>query len=202
MTKEEALARIKELEQFILGNKEIDVINKIEMITVKNLTLTDFKVGKYLVTQQEWEAVMGSNPSYFSNRMNNPVESVSYEDVKIFISNLNFLTKKKFRLPTEHEWLVCATIDGMLYSGSNDINEVAWWENNSGGKTHPVGLLKPNSLGIYDLSGNVWEWCDGRVLRGGSWSSSDDNCRVANRYGNDPDNRSYYRGGFRLAQDC
>jgi formylglycine-generating enzyme required for sulfatase activity len=160
------------------------------------VTLSDFYIGKYEVTQAQWIAVMGSNPSRFSDCENCPVEWVSWEDVQDFIQKLNTKTGLNYRLPTEAEWEYAARGGaqswGYKYSGSNNVDEVAWFSDNSGKKTHPVGTKKANELGIYDMSGNVWEWCYDwygyysseaktnpkgassaslRVLRGGSWAN-------------------------------
>ncbi|MBP9994642.1 MAG: SUMF1/EgtB/PvdO family nonheme iron enzyme, partial [bacterium] len=186
------------------------------------VTLSDYCIGKFEVTQELWEAVMGSNPSYFKgNKL--PVEQVSWDDCQTFIRKLNSLTGANFRLPTEAEWEYAARggsrSRGYKYSGSNSIGEVAWYTsttNDSG--TKPVGTKSPNELGIYDMSGNVWEWCldwydsygsgsqtnphgpssgSNRVYRGGSWYSSAQYCRVSNRNSNAPDFRSRSLG-FRL----
>ena len=204
MTKEEALQKIKELETFIVNNGKS--VPEIEMITVENLSTIPFTIGKYPVTQAQWIAVMGNNPSYFKGDTL-PVESVNWMDAQEFIAALNTLTGEEYRLPTEHEWLICATIDGTLYSGSNNLDEVGWYGRNSNRMTHPVGFKKPNSLGIFDMSGNVWEWCEdlykgnhsNRVLRGGSWYDGADYCRPALRNRNSPDYR-YFNLGFRLAK--
>jgi formylglycine-generating enzyme required for sulfatase activity len=186
------------------------------------VTLSDFQIGKYEVTQKQWTAIMGNNPSYFKGD-NLPVEQVSWNDVQEFIQKLNQKTGKTYRLPTEAEWEYAArdasTGSAVLYSGSNNIDEVAWYSGNSGSKTHPVGQKWANALGIYDMSGNVWEWCSDwygtyssssqsnpqgastgtvRVLRGGSWNNDPQDCRVSNRDGYYPDYRDY-RIGFRLA---
>ncbi|MDR3217987.1 MAG: SUMF1/EgtB/PvdO family nonheme iron enzyme [Dysgonamonadaceae bacterium] len=186
------------------------------------VTLSDFYIGKYEVTQAQWKAVMDSNPSYFKGD-NLPVERVSWNDVQAFIRKINTQTGKNYRLPTEAEWeYACrggARSALYKYSGSNTADNVAWYTENSGGQMHPAGQKLPNELGIYDMSGNVREWCSdpygayssdsqtnpagpsyghGRVLRGGSLSSIEENVRVPYRYFNSPD-FSYSNLGFRLA---
>ena len=186
-----------------------------------SVTLSDYYIGKFEVTQELWKAVMGSNPSYF-NGSNLPVEQVSWNDSQEFITKLNGLTGANFRLPTEAEWEYAARggseSGGYKYSGSNSIGEVAWYTDNSGSKTHTVGTKSPNELGIYDMSGNVWEWCQDwygsyssgsqtnpqgpsstsfRVLRGGSWGGSARGCRVSIRDNIAPDYRNDHIG-FRL----
>ena len=122
-------------------------------------------MGETQVTQALWQAVMDGNPSWFKGDPNLPVESVSWWDCWNFIRKLNELTGKKFRLPTEAQWEFAARGGNLgkdnryLYAGGNDIYDVAWYDENSGKKTHPVGELGPNELGLYDMTGNVWEWC-------------------------------------------
>ena len=173
------------------------------------VTLTnDYYIGKYEVTQALWQAVMDNNPSYFKGD-DLPVEMVSWDDCQEFISKLNIITGKTFRLPTEAEWEYAARggnkSRGYQYSGSNNLSDVAWYEDNSGKKTHAVGSKQSNELGIYDMSGNVWEWCQdwltpyssssqvnptgansgpGRVYRGGSWTNNavkycSSSCRIS-----------------------
>ena len=169
------------------------------------VTLSDYNIGKWEVTQELWEAVMGSNPSYFKGAQN-PVEQVSWFDCQRFIRRLNSLTGMTFRLPTEAEWEYAARGGKKSlhykYSGSGNIGNVAWYYNNSGKKTHAVGTRTANELGIYDMSGNVEEWCSdwyggysagaqtnpqgpssgpSGVLRGGSWNDGARDCRVSNR---------------------
>jgi formylglycine-generating enzyme required for sulfatase activity len=177
--------------------------------------VSTFRIGKTEVTQALWKAVMGSNPSGFKGD-NLPVERVSWNDCKTFISKLNSITGENFRLPSEAEWEYAARggnrSRGYKYSGSNSIGEVAWYDGNSGNQTHTVATKLPNELGIYDMSGNVWEWTSdlkssdynssrtgsGRVGRGGGWSGDAGSCRVSCRdnYGPSSSNGSL---GFRLA---
>jgi sulfatase modifying factor 1 len=183
------------------------------------VTLGDFWIGKYEVTQADWISVMGNNPSYFQEDPQCPVEQVSWDDLQEFVRRLNATGGMKYRLPTEEEWEFAAR-GGLLkkecrFSGSNLPLEVAWARQNSGNKTHPVGALGPNELGICDMSGNVWEWCSSfqvsypcdpagkklevRVLRGGSYASSLDNVRVKDRNGRRASLRLSTLG-FRLAK--
>ncbi len=138
---------------------------------VHSVTLSSYYIGKTEVTQALWKAVMGSNPSNFRGD-NLPVECVSWNDCQVFIRKLNSLTGQNFRLPTEAEWeFACRggnNSRGYKYSGSNYIDNVAWYTDNSGRETHPVATKSPNELGIYDMSGNVWEWCSDRK---GNYSS-------------------------------
>ena len=169
----------------------------------------DFYLGKYPVTQQQWEAVMGNNPSNFKGG-SLPVETVSWDDAQIFIQKLNQLSGKKlYRLPTEAEWeYACrAGTTSEYYFGddASQLGEYAWFGGNSGQTTHPVGQKKPNEWGLYDMAGNVWEWTDSwydssrsrRVVRGGSWHGSSGYCRSALRFGDCPAYRSDSIG-FRL----
>jgi len=149
---------------FEMGNKKDLIINKHYKVK-----LNGFYIGKYEITQKIWTLVMGNNPSYFKGE-NLPVEQVSWHEVQIFLKKLNKLTDKKYRLPTEAEWEYAAKggekSKNFKFAGSNNVDEVAWYKKNSNKKTHPVGKKKSNELGIFDMSGNVSEWC-------GDWHSKD-----------------------------
>lgn len=178
---------------------------------VHSVKLNTFYIGKTEVTQALWQAVMGSNPSHFKGA-DLPVENVTWYDCQEFIRKLNSMTGQHFRLPTEAEWeFACRGGNNSRgyykYSGSNYIDIVAWYDGNSGKKTHSVATKSPNELGIYDMSGNVWEWCSdwfgnyssgaqtnpagplsgsNRVSRGGSWGSIARCCRSSFRYDGGP----------------
>ena len=170
----------------------------------------DFYLGKYQVTQQQWEAVMGNNPSNFKGG-SLPVETVSWDDAQIFIQKLNQLSgKKNYRLPTEGEWeYACragSTSDYYFGDNESQLGEYAWYDGNSGATTHPVGQKKPNEWGLYDMAGNVWEWTDSwydsshsyRVMRGGCWYGNFAGlCRSVCRSCGAPDGRLNFIG-FRL----
>ncbi len=187
-----------------------------------SVTLSSYMIGETEVTQALWEAVIGSNPSYFKGS-NRPVEEVNWDDCQTFINKLNSLTGKRFRLPTEAEWEYAARggnrSKGYKYSGSNTLSDVAWYTDNSGHTTHDVKTKSPNELGIYDMSGNVEEWCSDwrgsyssspqtnptgpssgtyRVCRGGYEYSEDNKCRSSSRSVGPPDSR-YMFLGLRLA---
>ena len=195
------------------------------------VTLSSFAISRTLVTQREWQAIMGNNPSHFKGD-DLPVDNVSWMDCQDFISRLNELTKnlrlvgQDFHLPTEAEWEFAARggvkSKGWRYSGSDNLDEVAWYDANSYNKPHPVAHKKANELGLYDMSGNVWEWCQdwyngsyysnslstnpcnntegsGRVSRGGSWYNYAWRCCVTHRYYWDPDCR-FNDLGLRLAR--
>ena len=166
------------------------------------VTITkDFYIGEVLVTQKLWIAIMGSNPSLNSSNYNNPVERVTWYSCNEFIRKLNRklsqkLSGKRFRLPIEKEWEFAAhggnESKHFLYSGSDDIKEVAWCKSNSQNTTHEVAELKPNELGLFDMSGNVDEWCydsmtcgysSGHVVKGGAFNNSPANCKVESRNG-------------------
>jgi formylglycine-generating enzyme required for sulfatase activity len=186
-----------------------------------------FCMGRYEVTQKQWRAIMGDNPSYFKGDDDLPVEQVSWDDVQDFIKKLN---EKEgidtYRLPSEAEWeYACRAGTTTRYSfgdSESNLGDYAWYKGNSGDKTHPVGQKKPNSLGLHDMHGNVWEWVqdcwhfdyngaptDGsawegggasRVFRGGCWDRSAGFCRSAYRYPRGPRDRGNTLG-FRLLRE-
>ena len=191
------------------------------------VSVPDFYVGQFLVTQEVWMEIMGENPSYFQGK-DRPVEQVSWNDiVKEFLPRLSERTNKEYRLSSESEWEYTARggtdSDSFFYSGGKKLKEVGWYRDNSHGETKEVGQKLPNEFGIYDMSGNVDEWCsdywhnesfkgppsDGsvwvvggdvtrRVIRGGAWSNSGGFCRLWIRFWGDVDKRSYSLG-FRLS---
>ncbi|MDE6050288.1 MAG: formylglycine-generating enzyme family protein [Paramuribaculum sp.] len=204
---------IQDVETFTVNGVSFDMI-KVEGGTYKmgddnsnranekpahNETITTFQIGKTEVTQELWQAVMGTNPSTFTGEANLPVEEVSWTDCNTFITKLNQATGKNFRLPTEAEWEYAARggnkSQGYTYSGSNTIGDVAWYCDESLYLTHPVAQKQPNELGIYDMSGNVREWTSDKystdyssertssdcVIRGGSFSLTASQARVAYR---------------------
>jgi len=191
----------------------------------RTVTVTDFSIGKTEVTQAQWESVMDYNPSHFKNCPNCPVENVSWDDVQVYIDRLNMKTGKRYRLPTEAEWEYASRGGNKskcgIYSGSDNIDDLAWFDSNSEYRTHPVASKKPNELGIYDMTGNVWEWCSDwydfysnttctnpqgpltgevKVLRGGSWYNRSQRCRNTYRNSNSYNFRFHYYG-FRLVCD-
>ena len=138
-----------------------------------------FSISKYEITQAQWKEIMGNNPSQNTHDDNYPVDSVSWIDAHDYLKGLNEKTGKKYRLPTEEEWnLACHGGESpQTYCGGEDIEALAWYDGNSGDKSHQVGLKQPNRLGIYDMSGNLYEWTEtrheagGRVVKGGGFRS-------------------------------
>jgi formylglycine-generating enzyme required for sulfatase activity len=195
---------------------------------VHEVILNDYYIGKFEITQMQWKTVMAgdTNKCYFEGCDSCPVERVSWYNVQEFIAKLNELTGKNYRLPTEAEWEFAARggllSKGFKYSGSNTDLLVAWKVGRSGLRTHPVGQKKPNELGIYDMSGNVFEWCSDwylsnwyevsgkyspvgplegtfKVIRGGSWFYDSEGLRSTDRRSANPDFRYGYIG-FRLCR--
>ena len=193
---------------FMMGDKNGDDEEKpVHKVTISK----PFHMGKFEVTQEQWEVVMGSNPSHFKGAKK-PVDRVSWEACQTFIKKLNEKFARSgvtFALPTEAEWVYACRAGSTsrfgFGDGQTDLAQYAWFEGNAGGETHPVGQKKPNAWGLYDMHGNVWEWCadwyDGdyykkspavdptgptavtsRVLRGGSWSDLALYCRSSYRY--------------------
>ncbi len=189
--------------------------------------VSSFYIGQYPLTQSLWQVITGENPSEFKGE-NRPVDNVSWNDVQDFIIKLNEQTGQQFRLPTEAEWEYAARggkySQGYTFSGSDKLKQVGWYEENSNDETHEVGLMLANELGIYDMSGNVWEWCvdwydreyyencqkqgvvenppgpdngDYRVIRGGSCFGSQMHCRATTRRWGQPGHRDDGIG-FRL----
>ena len=223
---------------FMMGASDDDLEASDREKPAHQVTLSSYSIGKTEVTQALWQAVMGSNPSYFTptngyaENLQRPVEKVSWNDCQTFITKLNQMTGKNFRLPTEAEWEFAARggklSQGYKYAGSNNIGDVAWYYDNSyavGSSspeygTHTVATKAPNELGLYDMSGNVWEWCQDwygsytsvtqtdpdepagyfRVPRGGSWDFNAWYCRVSYRFSGGPD-ICWYDLGLRLALD-
>jgi len=207
---------------FPMGSTEIEAGKDSDQSPVHEVCVDDFFIAKTEVTQGQWRKIMGSNPSRFTKGDSYPVETVSWNDAQLFIRKLSAAGNKTFRLPTEAEWEFAARSGGKdeKYAGGNDVDEVAWYEANSGGTTHPVAQKRPNGLGLYDMSGNVWEWCSDiyaasyyddsprnnprgaaegllHVDRGGGWTLGDKYCRTTIRSKLKPEFRSINLG-FRL----
>ena len=204
---------------FLMGDDEED-----QESPIHEVQLLDFYIGKYPIIQNVWESIMGDNPSHFKGD-SHPVENVSWAEIQEFIQRLNEITGRNYRLPTESEWEYAAKggpySQGYLFAGGDNLKNVGWYLDNSGKSSHPVGLLLPNELGLYDMCGNVEEWCeddwhhnyegapvDGsawinnprsndRVVRGGGWISPSEGCRITDRYFN-PKDAKFFNIGFRL----
>jgi formylglycine-generating enzyme required for sulfatase activity len=205
--------------KFLMGSPDSAIYASDEEKPQHQVKVNSFAIGKYPVTQAQYEAVMGTNPSRFKNNPQNPVEDVSWNDAQAFCQKLSQITGKTYRLPTEAEWeYACragtttpyyfgdAGTTTPYYFGddANQLGDYAWYFDNSQGTTHPVGQKKPNAWGLYDMSGNVWEWCednwhysyigaprdgsawltndnDDKIVRGGSWYNISIVCRSAFR---------------------
>ncbi|MFM9948157.1 MAG: formylglycine-generating enzyme family protein [Saprospiraceae bacterium] len=215
--------------EFRMGSEDGDKEAYDEEKPAHSVRLNDFYLGEFAVTQDLWEAVTGDDNRADFKGARRPIENVSWEDIqKDFLPKLNQLTGQNYRLPTEAEWEYAARggpywqTENYRYAGSDLLDQVGWYRQNSGQQTQEVGLLLPNALGLYDMSGNVWEWCEdqwhgdykgapkdgsawvdrsdegvNRVFRGGSWLNFPLHCRVASRVVNGPDGRVYSLG-FRL----
>jgi sulfatase modifying factor 1 len=173
--------------------------------SVHDVCVSGFNIGKFEITQGQWKQVMGNNPSHFKDCGDDcPVENVNWDDVQEFITKLNKLSGREYRLPTEAEWEYACRSGGKneKFCGGNDVMDLAWYFSTSGNRTHPVGLKRPNGLGLYDMSGNVWElvsdWYEDKynnikdnpqgpatgtshALRGGSWYMLPRNVRATTR---------------------
>jgi formylglycine-generating enzyme required for sulfatase activity len=194
---------------------------------VHPVTLSTFSIGRFEVTQAQWVAIMGSNPSNFNTCPNCPVEQVNWYDCQNFITKLSTITGERYGLPTEAQWEYAARggpkQERFKYAGGDSSNDVAWHNGNSNSESHPVGGKSKNAGGLFDMSGNVWEWCSdwangkyyknspqknpkgpdngsSRVLRGGSWISNSEVCRVSSRFSYAPGNRNI-NIGFRVTRD-
>jgi formylglycine-generating enzyme required for sulfatase activity len=210
--------------EFMMGSPDSDKFADSQEKPQHRVRITKpFYLGKYLVTQEQWEAVVGNNPSHFKGPKN-PVEYISWDDCQKFLKRLNDkMGGGKFQLPTEAQWeYACRAGSTTRYCFGDDekqLGEYAWYIANADGKTHPVGEKKPNAWGLFDMHGNVWEWCQDwyggygteavtdptglatgsfRVFRSGSWPYPAKYCRSAYRYVYEPGIHSY-RLGFRVS---
>jgi formylglycine-generating enzyme required for sulfatase activity len=206
---------------FTMGASAKELSRFVWELPAHEVCVDGFWMGRHEVTQAEWQAVMGGNPSGHQAGGSHPVENVSWDEIQTFLSRLNSSMGRRYRLPTEAEWEYACRAGGTgLYCGGDDIDSIAWHEGNSGGRTHAAGELRANAFGLHDMSGNVWEWCsdlfdhnyykvsirynpqgpakgDKRVVRGGSLGSKAQNCRAAFRFRNMPDYREDWLG-FRV----
>jgi formylglycine-generating enzyme required for sulfatase activity len=194
---------------FLMGSKAPDIEKPVHRVRITR----GFHIGIYPVTQAQWQAVMGYNPSHFRGD-DRPVEQVSWDDCQEFCGRLGQLTGKSFRLPTEAEWeYACRAGTTSHYCNGGDeaaLKKVGWFNGNSNSQTQPVGQLPPNAWGLFDVHGNVWEWCqdwhanyhtsdvedyicnntsESRVFRGGSWYDGPPMCRAAYRFCGAPGGR-------------
>jgi formylglycine-generating enzyme required for sulfatase activity len=216
--------------EFLIGSPDSDPDVQNHQKPSHQVKVNSFAIGKYPVTQEQYQAVMGTNPSHFKNNPQNPVEQVSWDDARAFCQKLSRITGKTYRLPTEAEWeYACRAGTTTTYYFGDDANQLrdyAWYSENSNDTTHPVGQKKPNGWGLYDMSGNVWEWCEDdwhdsyknapddstawinnnrsrsrKCLRGGSWGFSPYSCRSPYRDYSDRRDTRLNDIGFRAVCD-
>ena len=210
---------------FLMGSTSSEAFESEQPVTQVRIS-NAFDLGKYEVTQAQWHLVMGTNPSYFSGCASCPVESVSWHDVQEFIGTLNAREgTARYRLPTEAEWEYAARAGTTGDRYSEDLDMIAWYAKNSGGRTHPVGEKAPTRFGLHDMLGNVWEWVQDwhgaypggivtdyrgprngweRLIRGGAWRYDSRRCRSPGRSDGQPGVPPGYRGitvGFRLLRN-
>ena len=208
--------------EFRMGSTSAEAFETEQPVTRVRISRA-FDLGKYEVTQAQWQAVMGTNPSHFAGCERCPVERVSWYEVHGFIGRLNVGEEEmRYRLPTEAEWEYAARAGTIADRYSENLDEIAWFAENSGGRTHPVGQKVPNQFGLHDMLGNVWEWVEdwygaypggtvmdprgpstgpGRLIRGGAWRYDAKRCRASGRSDGQPDVHLGYRGhtvGFRV----
>lgn len=205
---------------FMMGDEDDDEAGSDKL--PHRVSLDSYYIGKYEVTVGLWKTVMGYVPEACSSLDRYPVSGISWEEAQDFVNELNVMTGKNYRLPTEAEWEYAARggnrSRGYVFSGSDNLDAVAWYEDNSGGCTHTVGTKSPNELGLYDMTGNVIEWTQdhygsysadaqvdpmvtsgsGRVIKGGSWASVEKGSHLSFRYDESPGNKDGSQG-FRLA---
>jgi formylglycine-generating enzyme required for sulfatase activity len=211
---------------YLMGSRSNEPGRKPDESPEHEVCLNGFWIGKYEVTQSQWKKVVGGNPAFFGNKPGCPIESVSWDNVQVFIKKLNKMTggKHTFRLPTEAEWEYACKNGGtgMRFCGVDQLGWIAWHKENCNWKTHPVGKKMPNKAGLFDMSGNVSEWVadtysadayrkhagknpvyegsgQDRVTRGGSWTGNEEECRAAAR-NFFPAKRGKYNIGFRLVK--
>ena len=211
---------------FTMGCTNTDDYCRDDEKPAHNVTLRNFAIGCYPVTQAQWQAIMNRNASPKPYNGDYPIVTITWTSIQTFLKKLNRITKKNYRLLTEAEWEFAArggnSSNGYKYSGSNELNTVGWHSSNSNFKLQPVGQKTSNEIGIYDMSGNIWEWCSDwyksnyyakspstnpsgafsgkyRVLRGGSWNTKTMYCRITTRNCNQP-NSAFDDVGFRIAR--